>query len=380
MSDNSGTTPTTIQWDFGTAYDFFASLEVLHAPSDFGLRPAWAAGVRSRLGSEEREFLEDVVSVVVVPLGWVYGLPAPKDTPTALYALKQIPVEDRISTIMASPYGKSDYYDRLMEVKERRKWDEDDKEFILSIYNKKKSKKGKPEFGFHPGAAEVEKLLNFFAKPEEFGTKYLNALQQYYDVFFAEEEKRIEKKQKEALARAQGLAEELTPVELLSEISRGRRYEELPEHRELILVPSYWFSPLMIHGYASKEQMLMLFGARSQGESLVPGEVVPEDLVRALKAMADPTRLRILRYLIQEQLTPAELSRRLRLRAPTVTHHLHALQLAGLVRKVVRGKTERVYFARMDLVKTNFAMLKDFLEEDVLEVEGVDVIDRGRVY
>lgn len=377
MSDKPENMPTTIQWDFGTAYDFFASLEVLHAPADFGLRPAWAAGVRSRLGRAERGFLEDVVSIVTIPLKWVYSLPDPKDTPTALYALKQIPVADRISTMMSPSYKSSEFSDRLLNVKDRGKWDEEDKDFVLSIYNKKKTK---PEFGFNPGVEQIETLLTFFAEPEEFGIKYLNALQQYYDVFFAEEEKRIEEKQKEALARAQSLAEELTPVELLSEISRSLRYEELPKHPELILVPSYWFSPLLIHGFVSKERMLMLFGARPQGESLVPGELVPEDLVRALKAMADPTRLRILRYLIQEQLTPAELSRRLRLRAPTVTHHLHALQLAGLVRKVVRGKTERVYFARMDLIKTHFGMLKDFLEEDVLEVEGADVVDQGRVF
>ena len=109
--------------------------------------------------------------------------------------------------------------------------------------------------------------------------------------------------------------------------------------------------------------MLFIYGARPSGESLVPGEEVPDDLLRMLKSLADPTRLRILRYLIQEQLTPAELSRRLRLRAPTVTHHLHTLRLAGLVRFVMRGKSERLYFARMESVKTIYALLKNFLTE-----------------
>ena len=38
-----------ISWDIGTAYDFFVSLHILHHPSDFGVRAAWAAGMRSRL-------------------------------------------------------------------------------------------------------------------------------------------------------------------------------------------------------------------------------------------------------------------------------------------------------------------------------------------
>ena len=32
-----------LAWDWGTAYDLFMSLEVLHEPAKFGLRGAWAA-------------------------------------------------------------------------------------------------------------------------------------------------------------------------------------------------------------------------------------------------------------------------------------------------------------------------------------------------
>ena len=49
----------SIRWSLGTAYDLFASLHVLHHPERFGLRPAWAAGVRSRLSVLQRSILED---------------------------------------------------------------------------------------------------------------------------------------------------------------------------------------------------------------------------------------------------------------------------------------------------------------------------------
>ncbi len=126
---------------------------------------------------------------------------------------------------------------------------------------------------------------------------------------------------------------------------------------------------------ADGKQMVMLFGARPKEESLVPGEVVPEDLMLRLKAMTDPTRMRILRYLLQEQLTPAELARRLRLRAPTVTHHLHTLKASGMVKFVKKGKNEHLYFAKMDSIRETYALLKDFLEQDVSVVESFDFLD-----
>ena len=51
-------TSPRLLWDWGTAYDLFISLEVLHEPDKFGVRGAWAAGVRARLPDEGREALE----------------------------------------------------------------------------------------------------------------------------------------------------------------------------------------------------------------------------------------------------------------------------------------------------------------------------------
>jgi DNA-binding transcriptional ArsR family regulator len=107
---------------------------------------------------------------------------------------------------------------------------------------------------------------------------------------------------------------------------------------------------------------------------LVPGETVPDALLQALKAMADPSRLRILRYLSTEPLTQAELSRRLRLRAPTLTHHLSALRLAGLVHITVDVHTERRYSARLEAVQAMVALLEKFLQN---ELEGNDAQNKS---
>jgi DNA-binding transcriptional ArsR family regulator len=369
METSTGNQEIKISWDKGTAYDFFASLDVLHFPAKYGLRGAWAAGVRSRLSQEDREFFDGISGLFEEPFAWLYTLPQPKDADTVLYAIKQMPVAQRLSELKLSPI-----HDQLLhEIQERGSWSEEDRDYLSEGIPKEE---GRALFS----PKKIEKILDFYANAEEFGRAYLAAFQSYNEVFFAEEEKRIAPKIDEALENAKQLAEEMPVLELLEELSRGVKFEEFPGVTEIILVPTYWLSPFITSTKIDEGRNLLLFGARPPGESLVPGEIVPEDLLQILKALADPSRLRILRYLMQEQLTPAELSRRLRLRAPTLTHHLHILRLAGLVRFVLRGKSEHLYFARMESIKSSYTILKDFLEQDVVEVESVDLLDRDRIY
>lgn len=349
-------------WESGTAYDFLASLDVMHFPVKWGLRGAWAAGVRSRIPQEERDFLEVVVELLLTPYYWIYTLPDPKDTETLLYALKQIPPAERLTKLILSPPYCPEPVVELRKELSTKKWSEVDPGFVTA-----KFREWYQGIGIPVPKKRVEQLLSGCENAEEFGRRYLSALQAYYEAFFAEEEKRIAPKLDRALAQAQEMAEEMSLPELLEELSRGQQFDKFPKVTELILAPSFWFTPIMVSAMISEESKMFLFGARSTGESLDPGEIVPDALIQMLKALADPTRLRILRYLVQEQLTPAELSRRLRLRAPTVTHHLHALRLAGLVRFVKRGKHEHLYSTTIDSVQGKLGLLNDFLEESAQE-------------
>ena len=157
-------------------------------------------------------------------------------------------------------------------------------------------------------------------------------------------------------------AERVSFDELVEELSQGVHLQELSDTPEVVLAPSYWISPLILYKKISPEKTLLLYGGRPPDVSLVPGEMVPDQLLRTLKAMADPTRLRILRYLAHEELTPSQLARRLRLRAPTVTHHLNTLRLAGLVRLTLETKGERHYAARLEALNSMGSSLKEFLK------------------
>lgn len=88
----------------------------------------------------------------------------------------------------------------------------------------------------------------------------------------------------------------------------------------------------------------------------------PSTAIQALSALAQASRLAAYRLLVQagsEGLAVGEISRRLKVPAPTLTSHLNVLRRAGLVRDEREG---RVIRCRADYVQMN--ALLGFLSEN----------------
>jgi len=355
----------TLEWDVGTAYDFFISYRVLANPKQFGVRSAWASGMRARLQPDEREILDTSLLVIPTMGQWLITLPPPKDVAHCLRALAGIEPGERLLQIGCCPEKldeQSPTQVLLNRVWRDGAWDEQ----VLKEYRSLRSN-GK---GSHHGGNDDEKLrviLDAWANAEEFGERYLHALQSYHDVFFAEEERRIAPTLDAALERAKTRAEELSFADLMEELSQGIRYESTAGLDRLTLVPSYWVSPFIQVVRIARGHRLWAFGARPAHDSIVPGDPVPDALRVSLKALADPTRLRILRYLYKKPLTLSELTKQLRLRMPTVIHHMSALRLAGLVSIHVEGeeKGRRArYGTRAEGLATVAKSLEEFIEDE----------------
>ncbi len=351
-----------ISWDIGTAYELFLSLHVLHLPEYYGVRASWAAGIRSRIPAADRKFLEETQPFLGFPVGWVHQLPGPKDAISALWAIKQIPPAERIFRVFECDLACEEMpvYKILREVSNRRSWIKADMEAIKKIYLNENP-------ATHPFMSKEEaivKFLDWWARPEEYGEAFLKALQAYHQAFFEAEEKRVAPVLQAGLEIAKEKARHLSAKELVADLSQGVHFDEVVEKEvsELIVVPAYWTTPLVALEKISEGKYLFLFGARPANMSAIPGELVPDSLVRTLKALADPTRLKIMRYLTQEEITPSELARRLNLRAPTVTHHLSELRLSGLVNVTIRGQ-EKLYTSRLQSLDTACQNLREFLEK-----------------
>jgi DNA-binding transcriptional ArsR family regulator len=343
----------SIEWEFGTAYDFFFSLHVLNSPEDFSLRGSWAAGVRSRLSPVDRNILEDAQEVVPFPFVWIYHLPQPKDGETALMELTKLPPSQRLPALTFASPPKPELRELLENVASRRSWDEKDMDKLKGLVK-----------GLYRRPKKPACILDCWAHPDEFGERYLIALRAYQDSFFIEEEQRIQPMLKEAIKQAQQRATQVSWTVLLEELSQGVSFASLHDIEELTLAPSYWSTPLIVYERVTPEKALVLFGARSSEISLVPGEFVQDAMLRALKALADPTRLRILRHLSEQAHTPTQLARLVRLRAPTIIHHLNALRLAGLVKLTLEDQGERRYAVRRETIKSTFEALMKFLGEE----------------
>lgn len=346
-----------ILWDQGSAYDLFVSLRILHQPDEFGLRPSWAAGVRSRLSSPLRESLEQALLFLKVPMRWIYTLPEPKDAQTALAALKAIPAEERLSVLTFT--GCEDAESSEFHI------------FLQSLAGKQRlTAKIEQQIQAHYASSDkatkpfIRAMFAAWADPAAFGEALYQALEAYVQNFFLEEEARILPAQQAALAEVQQRVEQEDLRIILEDVSGGVRMDWIEGVEKLVLAPSFWGAPFVFFDSRGTETNFILFGARPKGMPLVPGELVPEDLLNALKALADPTRLRILRTLLEAPSTPSDLAKSLRLRPPTVIHHLHILRLAGLVLVTVAPKAERRYAIRKDGLDATSSSLQDFLSGD----------------
>ena len=281
-----------LYWDLGTAYDFIVSLHVLHDPAGFGLRPSWAAGVRSRLSQENRKTLEESIHIVGIPFHWLYSLPNPKDAQSALWSLRHLPAEKRLPALTFYPGRDPAFIETLLGVAERGAWGENEAEIVKQVFQDEHPGKKKTKY--------LEPLMDAWARSSDFGEQYLDALEAYYQSFFAEEERHIQPALERELVSAQELAENLPLSELFENLSQGVEFTEILQAPEFMMVPSYWSSPIIFYGIVNENRKAVLFGARPANVSLVPGEVVPDAMLRVLKAIADPTRLRILRYLSED--------------------------------------------------------------------------------
>lgn len=348
-----------LSWDLSTAYDLFVSLYVLHRPSQFGLRPSWAAGVRSRLPVAQREFFEKVQSFLPVPLRWLYLLPAgARDAADAVTTLAHTPAAERLAALSHSSQLTPEIIDTLRNLSSRQSWSPAELEVIRTHYQRR---------GFALKPAALTNLCDAWAHPVEFGERYLESLSVFYLNFYAEEEKRIRPGLVDGLQHAHLVAAGASPAQVLEALSHGVHFTGLDQYSEIILEPSFWSSPFVFYDAVLPGSLLVLFGCRTSEQNIIPSESVPADLTNRFKALSDPSRLAILRFLVDSPQTPGELARRLRLRTPTVIHHLNVLRLAGMVEITLLSGSERCYALRREALHDLLPALAGYLQTSLSE-------------
>ena len=344
-------------WDSGTAYEIFTSLYVIHDPSFFGVRPSWAAGVRSRIPAASRELFTQVMDMHKIPICWLYSLPAPKSAAAAVKALESMPSEQVLPNISCVGHEEDHIFLRILE---RKKVEDSDIEELVDYHKIHYGKKKKVD------RKAIVAWCEWWAKADEFGKRFVDGIAEYYENFFREEEKRIEPALKAGLENAKSRAGVLSQEDLLEELSQGIVSDPLFNYDSMILIPSFWLAPLVMRGELDDKTGIMQFCSRPADASLIPGDTVPDSLSAGLRALSDHTRLKILRLIAEKPLTQVEIAKRLRLRAPTINHHLNTLRLASLVTKNIQDDDPKDtrYSIRNGRVEQLCSTIKAFLNPE----------------
>ena len=344
---------TKLEWDSGTAYDLFISLKALHEPDQFGVRASWAAGVRSRLPAEHRQTLDLATQLISTPLWFLYGMPAPKTAAAVVANLKKLHPSRVLETLFFAYPNPPALREILLNTRSKQKWSPAERQILLD------------QVRLHDQltqSAYLEGLHQIWSDREAFGEGLIKALEAYIDNFFAEEEQRILPVLKSGLSHAQMRAGSQPLPMLLEELSSGVRIDKIESYSKVVLAPSFWGSPYMFIEKLSPDTLLIVFGARPGTMAIIPGDIVPDALIRSLKALSDSTRLRILRYLAQSPRTATQLSRALRLRPPTVLHHLNQLRMAGMVQILLSEEGDRQFSPRYEGFDNTIDLLQHFVQ------------------
>lgn len=349
-----------LEWDYGTAYDLILSLRSIFHPKDFGLPAPWAAGVRKKLSSQSQRDLKDFFQpaygfLAYMPLHLVLGMEGPKDAEHFLSYLEQIP-ENEFSQRMCRPVVVDEDLARVTasalageEISEV-----DIEEFRHGI--------SRSHVSTTPTAAEVRRVFAEMKNPGLTKQHWISAVREYCEVFFAEEEKRLAPHLRMMVEQAQEMAKTTSVPDLIERLSNGFTISKDIDLTRLVLVPSIWHHPFVVPMDLTERELCLVWGAHPPGFKLVPGESVPDDAMLVLKAMNDPTRLRLLRLIAIEPRSLISLSQQVKLSLPTVSHHIRELRGAGLIRLEVGGKgRENRYTVRWQSAQAAFEELEQFV-------------------
>jgi DNA-binding transcriptional ArsR family regulator len=194
----------------------------------------------------------------------------------------------------------------------------------------------------HVAEYDAGVAAQLFDDPAAAQARVVDMLAAYWAQSFAEEWERLEPMLAEEVERAAGR----DPIQLLGEIraeltvdpaermlvrrSMHHHEVEVTTANPLRLIPSVYVWPHVRVNCDEPWPLAVLYPPSTMRSGLA-GTRPPEDLVAALRAAADPTRLRILQLVAEQPRSTEELAPLVGLSESGLSKHLRALTEAGLV-------------------------------------------------
>lgn len=336
----------------GAAYDFLISLYVLSRPEQYDLSPSWARTVRARLSPANRQQLRFFFGADDSPgTGLLYAVPEMGGPFSAAqlveYARGMTPGAFAAALLTRGRPSRAAAARAVEELADGRPLpnvlDTPLREFLAGL----------------PAAARrrAERLI---AQASALQTAYVGLLEEYRQVHFDSEWAQTAKIVAMRLRQDQALAGRLRAREVIARVTGGVTLAA-DEGQDVTLVPSYFVAPF-VWIVPRSDMVLMLYGVRGAEKAEPPDAVsIDPTLSSGLKALADETRLRVLRLLAHEPMYGQQLAQRLGLSHATVSHHMALLRAAGLTRTELDVGGSKRYSVRHEGLESMFTALRHLL-------------------
>lgn len=186
---------------------------------------------------------------------------------------------------------------------------------------------------------------------------YMTALAHWNERYFRDVDPRILDGLAANAAELRRYAATAGPDDVIDAATNGIRLDLDPAPRVVLLIPQYHYRPWNLY---SNYRGLYALQYPADAIPPEPGEP-PPPLVRLTRALADVSRLRILRYLVRESLSFTALVRLTGLSKSTVHYHMVLLRAAGLVRVYHSGDGSSTYSLRSGAIDGLSDRLSAFL-------------------
>jgi len=354
---------SALQWDWGTAYEMLLSVYTIFRPKEYGLPAPWAAGVRKRLSPQGQQDLKDFYNppyafLAYMPLHLVLDMDQPKTATRFLDYVESIP-DEQFSRRVHLPMIINDTLRALTAraLSGEHMGDAEVEEYRRAVSNS--------QLGQTPTVANARRLFQDMADPAGTKKRWLNVMREYHTTFFAEEEGRVGPALQRMLEQAQAMSRDMPIPDMMEQLSSGFTISRDIDLRRLVLVPSIWLYPFVARFELGERELFVAWGVRPPGYKLVPGESVPNEALMILRALSDPTRLRLLRLMAREPRSLISLAQEVKLSLPTVSHHIRELRGSGLIGLEVSGRgRDSKYTVRWPSAQQAFQQLEQFVMDE----------------
>jgi DNA-binding transcriptional ArsR family regulator len=326
-------------------YDFLAALFVVHryGPAlPFDVPRGWVTSARRALGPAMRRLLAQLVGPCAFVLSLVSLLDRrPQETaiPAFIQEVGRLPADELVLLLLTSARGARRARQALREILTARGGD---REVALRRFAE-----AFPEELGRPQALALARL-----EPTELKAQLVRLLRRFYEAAYAPEEERVRPILLEDAERKRQRALKIPPEAFVEEVTGGLALDPTMV-AEVVIAPSYFVRPYnLIADHGDVRTYITPTGG--DVAAVDPEEVV----LRAAKALADATRLRILRLVSEREMYVQQIAEVLGASHVTVLHHLAALRAARLVRAVERRNLKYYVFRPEGLAELEAALAR----------------------